>query len=256
MDRVLILFQGHDPSALRAALAETEILPMDSREELAHSLISLDDIAMFVCELGNGQDDLESLVPSVRKCFPLLPIVAIADAEAQERTRASVDAAVSPQEVAECGEQVLAQHVSRGIQNNRRQYHRFDWPLEATLYQDGESQDTRRVRALSAGGAYLEDSRENPTEGGRYEIEIQFQNFKLSTECTVLDRRSGSSLFPPGFGIRFEELSAEAQEFIDRVVNDALMEILLDPTAQPDVPTMDDDDLVLTSADEFELTEY
>lgn len=254
-DQTIILFYGYDPTPLREAMPDASVSVLDNREELAHGLINTTGIALLVVEIDNAPEDIETLLHSVRSSFPLMPIAAIGEPGTTVTFPGTIDLTLPPGEFHADMVTSLKQLANEGVQNNRRKHHRFDWPLEAILYHDGIPEGSRRVRALSAGGAYLEDNNEQPRPASSYEIAIQFQNFTFSTECSLLDRRVGSSMFPPGFGIRFENLSPQGQELIDRVVSDALMEILLDPTTRPEVPSLDEDDLVFSTTDEFTLTE-
>lgn len=254
MERVLVLSHGKNAQDVRRALPNSDVVLMDSKEELAHALVNTTDIAMVVCELTPEEPALPALLESIKRSFPRLPVTVIADEKAAVEKR-TADLVVAPGELDAEQAAALSAYVADGASPERRHHRRYDWPIAATLYRDGKSYERRRVRALSAGGAYLELDSENLPEGSHWEIEIYFQNFKLATECTVLDQRGASGFLPPGFGIRFENLSLQGQKFIDTVVGDALMEILLDPTAQPDVPAIDDDALELSFTDEFELTE-
>ncbi len=92
-----------------------------------------------------------------------------------------------------------------------------------------------------------------PTPGTDITLRVCFQDSSFTSECHVLERRMASSNLPPGQGVQFTSLSDRAREIIDRIVSDALMTILFDPNAEPDVPSLGDDDLEMSLTPEFTL---
>jgi hypothetical protein len=73
---------------------------------------------------------------------------------------------------------------------------------------------------------------------------VRFQNFSLETACQVLDTRRASSRLPDGFGVRFLDLGAEAQARLDRIVRDALVQAILEPESEPELPSLDAEELL------------
>jgi hypothetical protein len=113
---------------------------------------------------------------------------------------------------------------------------------------------TYSIRELSAGGAFLQPVAEKPRSGESHDIDIHFQNFKIRTRCTVLDAREETDERSAGFGIQFDDLSDSAREFINRVVEDAIVQTLAHPGVEPAIPSIDEEEAVLAIGDEFSLS--
>ena len=142
--------------------------------------------------------------------------------------------------------------VGSAPQRDRRKHHRYEWPLRATLV--GGDGTVHRVSEISAGGAYLESAGSAVGSGQMCKLEIHFQNFKMQARCAILDPRHSSSRRSAGFGVRFVDLSDEAVEFMNRIVQDTLIKVLIDPSASPAVPSLDEEEDLLSIGDEFSLT--
>jgi hypothetical protein len=264
VEKVVFLSESEDPLELDDVLDDVQLLHVDSREDLAHTLLDYQDIVLLVVEPAENHDGLEALVRSIERCFPMLHIAVLARRHAPNGTSAS-DSAETAEErsnqsfliprSSSLGEmqRQLREYTTSITDRNRRRHNRFNWPLSGMLTLPGEEPVTLKVRSISAGGAYLESGGEVPPTGSVGTLTLYFQNFRVETECEVLDNRGGASNLPPGFGVRFHNLSEPVGEFIDGVVNDGLMEILLDDTAEPSVPSLDEEDLVLSFGDEIEL---
>ena len=77
-------------------------------------------------------------------------------------------------------------------------------------------------------------------------MRVVFQNFRMVTHCEILDPRQASSKMPPGFGVRFTDLSEASRSVIDSIVNEAIVDVLIvneaivdvlvDPAAEPETP--------------------
>jgi hypothetical protein len=204
--------------------------------------------------LLNGIDDAWSaLIGSVTRSFPLLPllIAATSHGEAHLSDASSVTAVTIDTNDRSAVERILEHFLAEPGQRDRREYHRFDFPLQARLQSSDEP--LHDIRQISAGGAFLVPGGTTPPTGTDCEIEILFQNFAINTVCRILDPRDSSSNLGPGFGIRFTSLSPAAASFIDRTVQDALVAVLTDPGYEPEVPTLDEDADLLSIGDEFTL---
>ena len=77
-------------------------------------------------------------------------------------------------------------------------------------------------------------------------LRISFQNSRLVTRCEVLDPRQASSKLPSGFAVRFSTLSDDSAKLIDRIVQDALLQTLLQPENEPAIPTLGEEDLSIS----------
>ena len=73
---------------------------------------------------------------------------------------------------------------------------------------------------------------------------MRFGNFRLQTDCEVLDARRASSNLPAGFAARFTGLDPEGQALLDRIVRDALVQALLEPESEPALPSLDGEELL------------
>jgi hypothetical protein len=65
----------------------------------------------------------------------------------------------------------------------------------------------------------------------------------MVTKCEVLDRRPPSLRLPAGFAVRFTQLSEESMQLIDRIIQDALVQTLMEPEGEPEVPTLGEEAL-------------
>ncbi len=92
-----------------------------------------------------------------------------------------------------------------------------------------------------------------PTPGTNITLQVCFQDSSFTSECHVLERRMASSNLPPGQGVQFTSLSERGREIIDRIVSDALMTILFDPNAEPEIPSLGCEDMEISLTPEFTL---
>ncbi|MFW5688567.1 MAG: PilZ domain-containing protein [Spirochaetota bacterium] len=247
MDQIVFYASTLDPEVVRSAIPETAITPVYSRVALVESLVGRPGLVGAAVEIDAIDEEWARFLESTRESFPLLPLIVFVPGggcldgiRCEER----------PDEAAEIGRRIVG-FIEEPRQSDRRRYHRFDWPLTARI--DG-SETVHRVREISAGGAFLEPHAPVPRTGAPCTITIGFQNFSLTTACELLDPRHVTSTARNGFGIRFTSLSERGRAFVDRVVADALMQVLLDPEADPGVPSIDDEEDVLTVGDEFSLS--
>lgn len=224
---------------------------------LAREIAAGRDILAVVIHIAELSARLEGLLRSIRHHFPVLPVVFVTDinvpADIDGRYERIPDG-MSTTELAATLRSRLGDLATR----DRRRYHRYDWPLTGSVIAPPEQatgpQETPfRIRSLSAGGAFLEQQPGMPEPGTDIILRVCFQDSSFSTDCHVLERRMASSNLPPGQGVQFTSLSDAARELIDRIVSDALMTILLDPGAEPEVPTIGDDDLEMSMLPEFTL---
>lgn len=251
MDR-LVYYEGvDDPTDLHQAVPAVEMTTVANRRSLVEALVGDPQLVGAIIELDELDASWRRFLESARRSFPLLPIVVIApagpDAEAPPQGVETIDSAAGADSVAAS----VARRVSVPRRPERREHHRFDWPLRASLVGTDEE---HRIRELSAGGAFLVPATVIPPPGSTCDIRICFQNFTITTACEILDPRHTSSRHDSGFGVRFVSLSDEASAFIDRIVNDALAKLLLDPDSEPAVPSIDEEEEILAVGDEFALT--
>jgi hypothetical protein len=247
MDQLVFYSGSTDPSGVQSALPEVTVTTVYDRYRLVEALIADPHLIGAVLEIDAFDEEWSRFMTSARRSFPLLPLLVLCPTDASHDAAICVDTRIGEGAVATAIVEFFA--APRPLQ--RRDHHRFDWPLRASLV-GGE--EIHRIRQLSAGGAFLEPAATVPAPGSACEIRICFQNFTMTTTCEILDPRNVSSREAPGFGVRFPELSPEASTFIDRIVTDALAQTLLDPDAEATVPTIDEEEDILAVGDEFSLT--
>jgi len=248
MDRIVLYSEGVEPERLTHDISDIEIVTVYSQRRLIECLVDDPSLIAAVVHIASVDPQWTRFLDSISQSFPRLPVLLLRPSPGAgcpdeypclnpDAPNANIGAAV--------------QHLigERG-QSERRKHHRFAWPLTATLV--GGDGVIHRISEISAGGAYLEPMATVFETGQAHQLEIHFQNFKMKASCVILDPRHTSSHKSSGFGVRFVDLSAEAASFIDRIVNDALVEVLLDPGAAPSIPSLEDDDL-LSIGSEFSL---
>ena len=250
MDRLVFYSEGLEPEIIRDALTEVDVLAVYSQRRLIEALVDEPTLVGAVIHVAKMDAQWSTFLDSVSRTFALLPVLLVQPAGAGDCPDGFScmrdDASEETIQVA------LDNLVGTGPHRDRRQHHRFEWPLRAILA--GGDGITHRISEISAGGAFLEPVGSILGSGAQCGMEIHFQNFKMRAQCAILDPRHTSSRRSAGFGVRFVDLSAEATEFIDRIVQDALVAILVDPTTKPSVPTLDEDEDLLSIGDEFTLT--
>ena len=233
-------------------LSGTSLQTVYYKRDFIEALVDQPGLIGAAVLMKESDEEWEALVESVSRSFPLLPILLLTQVESVPR---ETDAATLVRsKISQSGvelELLLSRLTSGGGSHDRREYHRYDFPLRARLHADDEP--VHQIRHLSAGGAFLNPVGPAPQSGTICEIELMFQNFSINTTCEVLDPRQASSNAEPGFGIRFTALSPAATSFINRTVQDALVQVLTNPDADPALPTLDEDEDLLSIGDEFTL---
>ena len=224
MDAVLTYAPGRQARNLLAALSDFEVRTADSLAELARLLVGEQSVLCLV--LQPGKHAPEEFLESLKACYPVLPVFLVH----QEPTAG---------ELAD-----LAARIGSLERRERREKPRFDWPLQGSLSLPGAQDESFDLRALSSGGAFLRCEGPCPQAGSHGRLLVRFGNFSLETACEVLDTRAASSRLPDGFAVRFTDLGAEAQGLLDRIVRDALVQAILEPESEPELPSLGADDLL------------
>ncbi len=253
METVILYARAISPEIVKAAAPHREVVVAETTTRMVEHVVHRKDVVSVVVELDAAVDEDVRLLGSFVRLFPTIVLAVVVD-PAELPFPLPKGAVLVPIEQSE--EQILtslrAAIVPRA-QPDRRQFNRFDWPLQATLGPDPSQDPTHRIRALSAGGAFLERSGRNPDPGTVEDITIRFANFALSTQCEVLSPRQASSTLPDGFGIRFVHLSPKAEAIIERIVNDALVQVLLGKDEEPEIPSLDEDVFTFSLGGEISL---
>ena len=197
------------------------------------------------------------MLRSVRRHFPVLPLLFVTDAELPpeiDGEYGALSGGLAENDLVSA----LRSRLNDLARRDRRRYHRYDWPLTGAIVAgpEGGGPETRgtyNIRSISAGGAFLEQRDAMPDPGTSVKLRVYFQGSYFETTCNVLDRRMASSHLPPGQGVQFTSLSEKGREIVDAVVRDALMTILLDPTSEPEVPSLDEEEMEMSLAPEFTI---
>lgn len=242
MDRVIVFTDTLAVNKIEPVLADIEILRAASIVEMARQLVERSGVIALIIEKPRIDASFQRLLSSIKKSFPLLQICLISESvEAESAAALSADCLIPYSEDRVPGE--LKIFLSSIDVTERRDRLRFDWPLQGNLSFDDKNWRTYNIWSLSADGAFLESRSSAPAGGGKGGLRISFQNSRLLTECQVLDRRTASSRLPAGFAVRFTKMSQDSKALIDRIIQDALVQTLLEPDSEPGIPSLDEEDL-------------
>jgi hypothetical protein len=251
MERIVIYTDTLEVKTIAPALENYNILRVASNTELARAIVERSRVIALIIENTQIDESFRRLLSSIKKSFPILQICVITDSAAgQDATDAVVTDCCIPTNrerlVAE-----LKSFLSSIDVTDRRNHSRFDWPLQGSLSADGKSWQTYNLWALSADGAFLESPTEAPVRGSTATLKVSFQNSRMVTDCEVLDRRPPSPRLPAGFAVRFVQLNADSMRLIDRIIQDTLVQTLLEPESEPEIPTLEEDDLSIPGFESF-----
>jgi hypothetical protein len=238
MRKIVVYSESMQPKLLEDAVSDLELKMVSGRRELVAAIVGERDLHAVIIQKDSLDDPYRKFLGSLKANFPFLyvGIVAPADMSGNLEGHHLIDL-----ETADTTAEIR-RFLEGKTFGNRREHHRFDWPLKGYVSYDKESWQEYRLRSISSGGAFLECGASLPVPGTRAYLRIVFQNFSLSTSCEVLDARQASSNLPLGFGVRFLDLSEAAVQKIDQIVDDALMHVLLDPGFQPAVPSLGEEE--------------
>lgn len=240
MGKIIVYTQTLDPAVLAPALKGHELVLTSGRADLVEAVIRETDLRGLLFQKAELDAADRAFLASLKKCFPILALAVISGEEAGPLP---AGAAAIGQQTGSLAEAVGGFTASIGF-SNRREHQRFDWPLQGALSADEENWRSYPIRSLSAGGAFLVCASDCPAPDSEAGLRILFQDFQIRTRCRVLDPRQASSHLPAGFGVRFTGLSARGRQLIDRIIHDALVEVLLAPEREPGLPSLDNEELV------------
>jgi hypothetical protein len=247
MDRLAWYNEDSASPAMEQAAQGLQVVVVSSLRELAEAIIEQPSLMGVVVETARLDDEWQSFLTSVRQSFAVLPILLVVPdkpASCPPGVRCVTPASASD-EIARALRDLADEEGAR----ERRHHHRYQWPLAATIV--GGDGTRHRISEVSAGGAFLEPVAPTVQSGETYELDIYFQNFKMRVTGYVRTARAAGSDGDDGFGLEFVDLSADAVAFLDRVVHDALVQTLLEPESEPDIPVISMEEDLLTIGDEF-----
>lgn len=247
---IVLMSKVVTPEIVERAVPDAEVRRATNRRALVEALLDRSVPCGAIVQVENFGADQRAFFESTVRHFPMLPLVVVCpDSKRSFCSDAldCIDDSLPPQQI--------EQRISAAFQGkpdmDRRRNNRFEWPIRAR-FTDGDG-TTHEVSEISAGGAFLEPHGPIGERDTERTIELIFQNFTITTTCRILDTRFVSSRKANGFRISFTSLSEHAREFIDRVIDDAIVMLLLDPTEKPQIPTIEEDDLVLEFSSEIAL---
>ena len=251
MERIVIYTDTLETETIAPALGNCDIIRAASTTELARAIVERSRVIALIIEKAEIGESFRRLLFSIKNSFPILRICVITDSPTKQ---ASLDPSVIDCSISSDREH-LVEELKSFLANidvtDRRDRPRFDWPLQGSLSVDGKSWQTYNLWALSADGAFLESAANAPSRGSRATLKVSFQNSRMVTECEVLDRRPPSLRLPAGFAVRFIQLNEESIGLIDRVIQDALLQTLLEPDSEPEIPTLGEEDLSIPGFESF-----
>ena len=234
MDKVIVFSEN-----LRFEKKEDiEINNIYSREKLAHILVSEENIRCLIAELPEMTYDYIKFFSSVKTNFPMLETAVITS----DRNRK-----IQGYKIINSNEEGYTAEAEKFIiqseNKNKRDSNRFSWPLTAWFSDnDGEKWNELEIFSISASGSYLKTDSIFPKGGTSAKIRIIFANFSLESDCRVVDSMSRSSNYPFGFSIRFTTISEEGKIVLNRLINDAVIKILMEPESEPGIPSLEGDE--------------
>jgi hypothetical protein len=245
MDRIVVYTDNLDVETIARAVKNYEIVPVSGIVELARAIVERSRVIALVIETIQIDSTFGPLLSSIKKTFPLLQICLINPSGSGSE---SMSPAILDYTITGTGDH-LAKELKTfiaGIHDKERRDHpRFDWPLQGSLSVDGKNWQNHKLWAISADGAFLESPTDAPAKGSSADLRITFQNSRMTTSCEVLDRRPPSLRLPAGFAVRFTDLSEDSMLLIDRIIQDALVQTLMEPEGEPEVPTLGAEDLTI-----------
>ncbi len=231
-----------------ARIAECEKTPelsfVGSKQELCNGIVNEKEIVGAVIEIEQIDEKIKEFLVSLHRHFPLLKIGVISPVEIGGENIEWLDMEAIDAEV-DGRNGTLCSFLTGPFQKNKREANRYDWILHGYIGGEIREASKYRIRSLGAGGAFLESDGGGPEPGTVNTLRITFQNFQLFTECEILERRQSSSNLPAGFGVRFLNLQPKTSELIHRIVNDAVFQVLIEPEIEPEVPSLDEDELTI-----------
>lgn len=241
MKKILMYAESVDPRAVASVLTDATVETAGSKQDLVESLVGRIDLFCLMVQIERIDDAWQRLLESVRKSFPVLQTAVIISTDDSRVPTGYKHFSGQLARDELLGE--IQAYISGLVPKNMRKHHRYDWPLQGHLSLSGESWEIHRVRSISAGGAYLE-AEATPPKGTLARIRIEFQDCEMLTNCEILDPRHSSSILPPGFAVRFVDLSQDSSRLLDDIVNDALIHALLEPDTETPIPSIGGEELL------------
>ena len=219
---------------------EFRMIYPESKNDLARRLVGEPKIRCLILDFPENSEENRKLLLSIKQNFPVLNTAVILPEKFREEAPDYLY--LETQKNDSKVKEGLTGFIRQSRYSNKRENHRFGWPLTAQYFKDNIWIDME-IYSISAGGAFLKSKNFLPSPGEEGLIKINFSNSSLQTSCRVTDNQGRSSKMPFGFAVRFTSLSGNMKNEIDSVVNDAIISLLLDPDSKPEIPTLGNEGL-------------
>ena len=217
---------------------DAEIRYIYSRAELARTLVSEENIRCLVADLPELTEEYVNFFTSVKINFPMLE-GAVLTSETEKTIRGyKIISRKGDNYISELGN-----FIENSQNRNKRGANRFSWPLTAWFSEDDVDWHELEIFSVSSGGAYLKTDEIFPELGSKARVKINFANFSLESGCEIVDSQSRSSSYPFGFSIKFTSISEGGILVLNKLINDAVIKILMEPESDPEIPSIGGSDL-------------
>ncbi len=250
MNKIILYAETLTVPSIHAALPDCEIEAAAGMNEIARAIVEQSQVVALVIEKRSLDERFRRFLFSLKLSFPILPGCLISSPLTERLPDGYhvLAAGTSSEETAAR----IKEFVSSAGFADRRDRPRFDWPLQGLLSFDREHWQKHKLWALSADGAFLESAGPPPAAGSKGFLRVTFRNSRLVTHCEVLDPRQASSRLPAGFAVRFTLLSEDSKRLLDRIVQDTLVQTLLEPETEPDIPSLGEEELSISGFEPLE----
>jgi hypothetical protein len=239
---VLLYSQTLDPNAVIASVGNQDVTSVSSYLRLAERVVEEKNLFCVLIQIDGLDEECRRFLSALKKSFPILNVGVITQAnggrlpEGYSRIDIRLEKDAFGKEIKE--------FITSLAMLNRREYHRFSWPIKGFLSFDGKTWEEYPLHSVSAGGAFLESTAAHPEPGTKAALRVVFENFKLATRCEILDARQASSNLPMGFAVRFTGLSETSQHVMDKIIHEAIVHNLTESESGPMIPTLGEDDVM------------
>jgi hypothetical protein len=232
--------------------SDFSILYLKTGNELVYTLVGETDIQCLIYDMEDADKEAVekavSFLKSVKLNFPLLAAGVILPGTGMVSNFQTELPGFTFFKKDDAGlNSKLIEFIKNSRNNNQRESNRFSWPLNAYFTDEAGVCHSLEIFSISAGGAYLKSTKLMPRPGTAGHVKIEFHNFEIESKCIINDSQTRSSNYPFGFSIRFAGLNEKAGETLKKIIDDAIIKILLDPTAEPEVPSLDSEELSIDS---------
>ena len=234
MDKVLVFSENIKIENIK----NLEIKYIYSKEDLARKLVSEDRIKCLIAEVPQINEESFLFFNSIKMNFPMLEAALITSES--EKTIHGYNI-INMNDLNYYNK--IEEFINNSQNRNKRVSNRFSWPLTAWFSGNDVEWEELEIFSISSGGAYLKSNSVFPGGGSRAKVKINFANFSLESECEVVDSQSRSSYYPFGFSIKFTSISDKGRVVLNKLIDDAVIKILMEPESEPAVPSLGGEDL-------------